>query len=82
MYTESGQITKEAIRRVQDALFARAYGDDSLLNRMTESTDDNIRIVSKVMLQCAPKVAKLKEGQEHGDFYSEYDVSNVINAGS
>ncbi len=78
MYTESGQITKEAIRRVQDALFARAYGDDSLLNRMTESTDDNIRIVSKVMLQCAPKVAKLKEGQEHGDFYSEYDVSNVI----
>ena len=78
MYTENGQITKEAIRRVQDALFARAYGDDSLLNRMTESTDDNIRIVSKVMLQCAPKVAKLKEGQEHGDFYSEYDVSNVI----
>lgn len=78
MYTESGQITKEAIRRVQDALFARAYGDDSLLNRMTESTDDNIRIVSKVMLQCAPKIAKLKEGQEHGDFYSEYDVSNVI----
>ncbi len=60
MYTENGQFSSDAIRRVQNAIFAKAYGDDHLLNQLSESNDNNIRNIINAMLKAAPTVAKNK----------------------
>ena len=77
LYTKTGKISQAGITRVKNAVFAKAYGDDFLLTKMSESTDNNIRNVMNSMLAVAPKVAMLNDGMEKGLFYS-YPLSDVI----
>lgn len=77
LYTKTGKISQAGITRVKNAVFAKAYGDDFLLTKMSESTDNNIRNVINSMLAVAPKVAMLNDGMEKGLFYS-YPLSDVI----
>ena len=77
LYTKTGKISQAGITRVKNAVFAKAYGDDFLLTKMSESTDNNIRNVMNAMLSVAPKVAMLNDGMEKGLFYS-YPLSDVI----
>ena len=73
-----GNVAQDGINRVKRALFARAYGDDGLISRMSESTDDNIRGVSNALLTAAPEVAKVQKSMEAGALY-DYDL-NAISA--
>lgn len=77
LYTKTGKISQAGITRVKNAVFGKAYGDDFLLTKMSESTDNNIRNVMNSMLAVAPKVAMLNDGMEKGLFYS-YPLSDVI----
>lgn len=77
LYTKTGKISQAGITRVKNVVFAKAYGDDFLLTKMSESTDNNIRNVMNSMLAVAPKVAMLNDGMEKGLFYS-YPLSDVI----
>lgn len=77
LYTKTGKISQAGITRAKNALFAKAYGDDYLLTKMSESTDNNIRNVMNAMLTVAPKVAMLNDGMGKGLFYS-YPLSDVI----
>lgn len=77
LYTKTGKISQAGITRVKNAVFAKAYGDDFLLTKMSESTDNNIRNVMNSMLAVAPKVAMLNDGMGKGLFYS-YPLSDVI----
>lgn len=77
LYTKTGKIGQAGITRAKNALFAKAYGDDYLLTKMSESTDNNIRNVMNAMLTVAPKVAMLNDGMGKGLFYS-YPLSDVI----
>lgn len=77
LYTKTGKISQAGITRVKNAVFAKAYGDDYLLTKMSESTDNNIRNVMNAMLSVAPKVAMLNDGMGKGLFYS-YPLSDVI----
>lgn len=77
LYTKTGKISQAGITRVKNAVFAKAYGDDFLLTKMSESTDNNIRNIMNSMLAVAPKVAMLNDGMEKGLFYS-YPLSDVI----
>ncbi len=77
LYTKTGKISQAGITRVKNAVFAKAYGDDYLLTKMSESTDNNIRNVMNAMLTVAPKVAMLNDGMGKGLFYS-YPLSDVI----
>lgn len=77
LYTKTGKISQAGITRVKNAVFAKAYGDDYLLTKMSESTDNNIRNVMNAMLTVAPKVAMLNDGMVKGLFYS-YPLSDVI----
>lgn len=76
-YTENGQFSSDAIRRVQNAIFAKAYGDDHLLNQLSESNDNNIRNIINAMLKAAPTVAKINHGIQQKEYYS-YPISQVI----
>ena len=77
MYTENGQFSSDAIRRVQNAIFAKAYGDDHLLNQLSESNDNNIRNIINAMLKAAPTVAKINHGIQQKEYYS-YPISQVV----
>ena len=48
------QPTPALLNRVRHAIFAKAYGGGPILERVAESTDDNIRRVSNGMLIAAP----------------------------
>ncbi len=77
MYTENGQFSSDAIRRMQNAIFAKAYGDDHLLNQLSESNDNNIRNIINAMLKAAPTVAKINHGIQQKEYYS-YPISQVV----
>ena len=56
---KDGHVNADGIQRVKRALFACAYGDDELVAKMSESTDDDIRNVSNGMMAAAPMMARL-----------------------
>ena len=56
---KDGHPNADGIQRVKRALFARAYGDDELVAKMSESTDDDIRNASNGMMAAAPMMARL-----------------------
>ena len=63
---DRGNLSQDGMRRVKNALFVKAYGDEQTLARMSESTDDNTRNISRALLQAstavAPVQAKIKDG--------------------
>ena len=60
---KDGHVNADGIQRVKRALFALAYGDDELIAKMAESTDDDIRNVSNGLMSAAPMVARLSVKQ-------------------
>lgn len=75
--TADGSISQEGINRIRNAVFARAYGDVSTIEKLAESTDNNIKNIVSAMLNVAPKLAKLKSAIETGDFYP-LDITREI----
>lgn len=75
-----GYLSQQGLRRVQAAVFAKAYGDASLIARMSESLDDDMKNVTKALMQAASKAAVTANNIANGDAY-DLDVTNEIIAG-
>ncbi|GHV34841.1 hypothetical protein FACS1894187_06270 [Synergistales bacterium] len=73
-----GQISQDGLRRVQNALFAKAYGDSSALSRMSESMDDSTKTISSALLAAAPRVAALENNIEKGLTAQELSIRKDI----
>jgi hypothetical protein len=71
---EDKKPTAELLRRVQQAVFAKAYGGGPVLNRIAESTDDNIRRISSGMMIAAPEVASLRQDMAAGRVDQSLDL--------
>ena len=56
MVTPDGELSQEAIRRVQAALLAKAFGDPDLVGALVESTDNNIKAIGGAMMDVAGSV--------------------------
>lgn len=78
-YVGSEGISQEGVRRVRNALFARAYGDVSAIERLAESVDDNVRNITNALVALAPRFADLSEQITRGARY-DYDISGDIAA--
>lgn len=74
---EHGNVNADGIQRVKRALFSLAYGDDGLISKMAESTDDNIRNVSRGLMSAAPAFARVKLATIDGRAY-QYNAGEVI----
>lgn len=74
---EYGNVNADGIQRVKRALFSLAYGDDNLINKMAESTDDNIRNVSRGLMSAAPAFARVNLAVKDGQAY-DYDAGKTI----
>lgn len=74
---EHGNVNADGIQRVKRALFSLAYNDDGLINKMAESTDDNIRNVSRSLMSAAPAFARVNLAVKDRQAY-EYDAAKTI----
>lgn len=56
----NGQPTKQAVDRINAAVFARAYGNDQLIRLFAQAQDPEARNVLSALAQVAPKMARLE----------------------
>jgi hypothetical protein len=75
--TAEGDLSQDGISRIKRAIFAKAYGKGDVLERMAESTDDNVRNMSNALLAKAGEIVKLKLGIENGDRFP-LDISDDL----
>jgi len=78
MVTKDGGLTIEGQRRFQTALFYRAYGDDRLLERMSESMNDDIKSITGALTESAGRVVQLKAAIEAGEVDPSMDITSQI----
>jgi hypothetical protein len=74
---ENGQLSQDGIRRVRNAIFAKAYGERAV-SRLAESTDDNIKRATNALLKVAPKMADLNEHVEGGTRHPGLNISHDV----
>lgn len=72
-------ISKKGIDRIRNAVFARAYNDRGIVERLAEDPDDNIKSVVGGLTIVAPKIIWMRSGIEAGDFH-DLDISQEIAA--
>jgi hypothetical protein len=68
---KSGRPTAQAIDRLANAIFQKAYGSDSLIDLYAQAADPEAKTILNALARVAPKMAQL-EGA------GEYDVRNAI----
>lgn len=56
----NGQPTKQAVDRLNAAIFAKAYNNDKLIRLYAQAQDAEARIVLSALAQVAPKMARLE----------------------
>lgn len=76
--SRDGRLTKEGVQRMESAILATAYEDTDALAIMLDSTDDNIKAISRAMLDAAPRFAKLKADIAAGEVNSQFDISAKV----
>ena len=69
--TAEGRLSQDGKRRIESALTQRAYGDSSLVTRLSENLDDDSKTVLNALLRVAPQLAQLgdlvKQGGRHSN---------------
>ena len=76
--SRDGKLTKEGVQRMESAILATAYEDTDALAIMLDSTDDNIKAISRAMLDAAPRFAQLKADISSGSVKAEFDISKKV----
>ena len=61
LMTADGRLSQRGVARIRNAVFARAYGDASIVAMLTESTEGNVRNLLAGMLRAAPDVARVRD---------------------
>jgi len=80
MLASDGKLTSQGIQRIQNAVFAKAYGDSPVLERMSESADDNTKALSGAMREAGPAMLQLQAAIESGQVSKQMDPREDITA--
>lgn len=75
MVDQSGAMSQEAIRRVQGALLAKAYGDSDLVASLIESTDTNIKAIGGALMDVAAGWAQMRSEAQSGAISPDVDAT-------
>ncbi|WP_067097984.1 LPD38 domain-containing protein [Marinomonas atlantica] len=79
MLNGDGTISDGGISRVQNAIFAKAYGSDQLIEDITSTSADDMKTVAKALINAAPEVAKLNaQGGVEGFTDIIVDAVNIV----
>ncbi len=77
----NGELNQAGVGRIKNAIFAKAYGDSSIVERLAESTDNNIQTITSALLAAAPKFATLQAQAESGDRFDPGIATHLAKAG-
>ena len=73
----NGALNKSGAKRIEDAVTARAYGDNDLLQRVN-STDDNIRNIAGALVDAAGPWAKMRQAAAEGAIDPGHDITGDV----
>jgi hypothetical protein len=76
--TRSGAISKEGLGRIEAAMLARAYGEPTLLTRMLEDTDNNIKAIGGALGDAAGRWAAMRDAVSHGTVPASMDITQDL----
>ncbi|WP_134682579.1 LPD38 domain-containing protein [Brevibacillus migulae] len=79
--TSEGALSQSGINRIRNAVFAKAYGDAAVIEKLAEDPDNNVRNITNALLLAAPRFAALKADMEAGvliDADISQDLSNAV----
>lgn len=68
---DQGRITTQAVDRLNNAIFAKAYGNDDLISAYAQAVDTEAKLVINTLSAVAPKMARLQG-------CGELDFRNVL----
>lgn len=77
MLTRDGGLNSEGVRRLENAMVARAYGDidpDTVV-RFTEEEDGNVRTIIGAMADAAGEWSRMRAMFKRGDLDPEWDMT-------
>ncbi|WP_395146957.1 PLxRFG domain-containing protein [Moraxella atlantae] len=77
MLSADGMLSQEGVKRLQNAVLYKAYGDTKAFDDMVENTDVDVKNAINGLTQAAPKIARTKEGIKQGVNY-DADISDDI----
>lgn len=60
LVTAEGTLSQTGLRRLQNAMFAKAWGEPGLLTALRESQDTNVRAIGGAMMDAAPAWAAMR----------------------
>lgn len=78
--TPDGRLSQEGKRRIESALTQRAYGDSSLVTRLSESLDDDGKTVLNALLRAAPQLTQLDDLVKLGGRHSNTIATDLAQA--
>lgn len=77
-YTDAkGNTNADGIARVKRAVFALAYGDEQIIGKMTESTNDAVKNIINGLSAAAPIVAKTELAMRQGEI-RQYPFAQTV----
>ena len=74
----AGMLSQVGLERVQNAVFAKAYGSAKLSARLSESLDNDMKNVTNALMATAARAVRLREGIKDGSIYGLDIVEDVI----
>ena len=75
--TKSGLLSQDGLARAEYAIFAKAYGDPSLMQRLSESLDNDMKNVTNALLDIAPRVVQTEAAVDAGQMYDVKAAENI-----
>lgn len=79
MQTADGMISADGVKRIEGALVAKAYGDNAILNDLTESPDSDLKSLGVVLKDVAGRWAVMKSGAKDGAINRDMDITPQLN---
>ena len=74
---ESGTISQDGLKRIENAIFAKVYGDLNAIKKLSERVDAKMKNVTGAMLNVAPDYLKMQESIKDGNLY-DLDIAEDI----
>lgn len=74
-----GRISSAGLNRIKNAIAAKAYRDTSILNRLSELYDDEIKNVSNALYDAAPKIAMIEDNSLPTQYSIRNDILQAVN---
>lgn len=78
MIAADGAMSQEAIRRIEAALLAKAYGDADLVASLIESADTNIKAIGGALMDVAPAWAQMRSDATAGQIDQNMDQTGRL----